>query len=444
MYGSPPLFRLLDHCAEAVLAVSQGRSLNDVLPTFEAEVRPGVQSLSFHVMRHWGAAQAARALLASKTPPPKVDSLLVSALALLWPQPAGQVPPYPDHTLVDQAVRAARERTPAAAGFINAVLRRFLRERSTWVEQAQQQPSGAWNHPDWWVQRLRQDWPQGWRAWLDSCNEHPPMTLRVNVRQISAANYLAQLQQAGLSARWAPEDGPAAIVLDKPCPVQKLPGFEAGWVSVQDVSAQRAAPLLLEGLALSASSRVLDACAAPGGKTCHLLELAEMDLLALDADGRRLQRVKESLARLKLQARTQVADARQTARWWDGQPFDAILLDAPCSASGIVRRHPDARWLRRPADVAALARTQAELLDALWPTLKPGGRLVYATCSVFKEEGDRQVQAFLQRQGLPADVLDATAPGHLLPPLVSPERSAQTALGHRADGFFYARLNKPL
>ena len=443
MYGSPPLFRLLDHCADAVLAVSQGRSLNDVLPEVATEVRPGVQALSFHVMRHWGAAQAVRVLLASKTPPPKVDSLLVSALALLWPQPAGQSPPYPDHTLVDQAVRAARERTPAAAGFINAVLRRFLRERSTWVEQAQQQASGTWNHPDWWVQRLRQDWPQGWRAWLDSCHEHPPMTLRVNQRHLSAASYLAHLQQAGLSARLSPEDGPAAVVLDKPCPVTKLPGFEAGWVSVQDGSAQRAAPLLLEGLTLTPSSRVLDACAAPGGKTCHLLELAEMDLLALDADGRRLQRVKDSLARLKLQARTQVADARQTARWWDGQAFDAILLDAPCSASGIVRRHPDARWLRRPADVAALARTQAELLDALWPTLKPGGRLVYATCSVFKEEGERQVQAFLQRQGLPASVQDAAASGHLLPP-AGPGGLAPAAPRHLADGFFYARLNKPV
>ena len=443
MYGSPPLFRLLDHCADAVLAVAQGRSLNDVLPEVAAEVRPGVQALSFHVMRHWGSAQAVRGLLASKTPPPKVDSLLVSALALLWPQPAGQTPPYPDHTLVDQAVRAARERTPAAAGFINAVLRRFLRERSTWVEQAQQQPSGAWNHPDWWVQRLRQDWPRGWRAWLDSCNEHPPMTLRVNVRHLSAASYLSHLQQAGLSARLSPEDGPAAIELDKPCPVNKLPGFEAGWVSVQDGSAQRAAPLLLEGLALTSSSRVLDACAAPGGKTCHLLELADMDLLALDADGRRLQRVKQSLARLKLQARTQVADARQTARWWDGQPFDAILLDAPCSASGIVRRHPDARWLRRPADIAALARTQAELLDALWPTLKPGGRLVYATCSVFKDEGERQVQAFVQRQGLPASALDAAGPGHLLPPSGA-EGWTPSAPRHLADGFFYARLTKPL
>ena len=212
-----------------------------------------------------------------------------------------------------------------------------------------------------------------------------------------------------------PVDGcPEALVLAQPVGVERLPGFAQGDVSVQDLAAQRAAALLL-GPGLPAGARVLDACSAPGGKTAHLLELAELDLLALDTDAGRLQRVDETLRRLGLSARTQAADARQVGAWWDGRPFDAILLDAPCSASGIVRRHPDIRWLRRESDIAALVQIQAELLDALWPLLAPGGRLVYATCSIFRAEGQAQLDAFLQRQ---PDAKSHAVPGftgHLLP-----------------------------
>ena len=445
MYASPALNRLLGECADAVAAVRAGRSLTEVLAGVSPGARPGVQALAFHVMRWMGGAEAVRGVLAPRSPPPRVESLLITAIALLWPDAD---PPYPDHTLVDQAVTAARERTPAAAAFVNAVLRRFLRERAALVATAQQDLTGAWNHPAWWVDRLRKDWPSHWQTHLTLANLHPPMTLRVNARRQNADAYLRLLQGQGQQAHLlpAPEFGGHAVQLNLPCPVNRLPGFAQGWVSVQDAAAQRAAPLLLSGGAigqpLPARARVLDACAAPGGKTAHLLEAADLDLTALDSDPQRLVRVKESLDRLGLSARLQVADARQTARWWDGKPFDAILLDAPCSASGIVRRHPDVRWLRRPQDITQMARTQDELLQALWPLLKPGGRLVYATCSVFMAEGRDRIDAFLQRPQAANALLDAASPGHL-PPLLDNTRvlpGAPAALP--GDGFYYALLHR--
>ena len=437
---SLPLSRLLDLTADAVLAVKGGKSLTDVLARCPADARPGVQALSFHAMRWLGSAGEARAVMAPKAPPPNVDSLLITALALLWPTDA---PPYTDHTLVDQAVTAARHRTPAAAGFVNAVLRRFVREREAIVTAARHAPVGAWNHPPWWIERIRHDWPAQWQALLEADNLHPPMTLRVNARRGSGAAYVQRLAAQGRGASLIDDAalGGQAVVLDQPCPVPQLPGFAEGEVSVQDAAAQRAARLLLGG-GLASGARVLDACAAPGGKTGHLLELAELDLLALDSDPQRLQRVQENLNRLQLKAELKAADARDTARWWDGRPFDAILLDAPCSASGIVRRHPDVRWLRRSDDISALARLQAEMLDALWPLLAPGGRLLYATCSVFRAEGSAQTDAFLQRQGGGAARLDPLSPGHLLP---LADNSARPSPGHgRAlqDGFYYALFHK--
>jgi len=446
VYASPALNRLISDCADAVAAVRAGRSLTEVLADVAPTARPGVQALSFHVMRWMGSADVVRARLAPKTPPPRVDSLLITAIALLWPEAE---PPYADHTLVDQAVTAARERTPAAAAFVNAVLRRFLRERATLVAAAQQDPVSAWNHPAWWVERLRRDWPAQWQDHLRVANSHPPMTLRVNARRQTVADYVRLLERQGQRA-WpltAPELGGQALQLARPCPVQRLPGFADGCVSVQDAAAQRAAPLLLSGGAggspLPPGARVLDACAAPGGKTAHLLEAADLEVTALDSDPQRLARVKETLERLGLSARLQVADARQTAKWWDGKPFDAILLDAPCSASGIVRRHPDVRWLRRPQDISTLARTQDELLTALWPLLKPGGRLVYATCSVFLAEGRQRIDAFLQRPQAAGARLDPTSPGHLPPLIDNPQAASAASLGVSGDGFYYALLHRP-
>jgi len=266
------------------------------------------------------------------------------------------------------------------------------------------------------------------------------MTLRVNRRRGDVDGYLARLAAVGLGAsRLAGND--AALVLDRPAPVGSLPGFADGDVSVQDANAQRAAPLLLAA-GLPAGARVLDACAAPGGKTAHLLELADLDVTALDADPARLERVADTLGRLDLRAQLVAADAGDPAAWWDGRPYDAILLDAPCTASGIVRRHPDVRWLRRPGDVAALAATQARLLDALWPLLRPAGRLLYCTCSVFKDEGERQIDAFLQRHSDARQSAAPASPGHLLPLADNGSDGPLHAPGAQADGFYYALIDK--
>ncbi len=471
---SPPLARLLDLTADVVAAVQAGHSLTEVLAQVGVDARPAVQALSFHVLRWLGSAQAVRAALAPKPPPPRVDALLTTALALLWPVPA---PPYADHTLVDQAVSAARARTPAAAGFVNAVLRRFLREREAVVAAVRHAPVAMWNHPLWWIDRVKRDWPAQWQGLLAAANEHPPMTLRVNIRRSTGAAYVQRLAAQGRAATLLadPAYGGQAVVLHQPCPVTQLPGFAEGDVSVQDANAQRAALLLVGGAAGTAAggaaggaagdspgiaaelaagaagsaaprlppgARVLDACAAPGGKTAHLLELADLDLLAADRDPLRLRRVQETLNRIGARAELRAADLRDTKSWWDGRPFDAILLDAPCTASGIVRRRPDVRWLRRADDIAALARIQAELLDALWPLLKPGGRLLYVTCSVFRAEGQTQIDAFLQRAGAGVARLDPASPGHLY---TLPDNGASAPDAGRdrlADGFFYALMFK--
>jgi len=434
---APPLARLLERTADAVAAVRGGRSLTAVLDTLPADLRPGVLALASDVMRQLGTAQALRQRLAARAPPPPVEALLLSALALLVPRDDG-TQPYAEHTLVDQAVQAARHVAPSSSGFVNAVLRRFVRERIELLQAVRHQGVAAYNHPLWWIERVRQDWPAQWRELLAASNAPPPMVLRVNARRTSASDYVKRLEANGRSAQAV---GPHAVWLHQPSPVTQLPGFAEGDVSVQDLSAQRAAPLLL-GAGLRAGARVLDACAAPGGKTAHLLELADLQVTALDVDAARLQRVQQGLQRLQLSALLQCADARLTGTWWDRQPFDAVLLDAPCSASGIVRRHPDVRWLRRADDLAALARTQAELLDALWPTLAPGGVLLFATCSIFRVEGQHQIDAFLQRPGAQGARLEVATPGHLLP-LPDNERNRFATAPVVGDGFFYALIRKP-
>ncbi|SEL32015.1 16S rRNA (cytosine967-C5)-methyltransferase [Roseateles sp. YR242] len=450
--SSPPLHRLLSAAADAVQAVRDGHSLTDWLARCPADVRPGAQALSFTVLRRLGAVQAVRARLAPKAPPPRVDALLVTGLALLWPGETA----YTEHTLVDQAVEAARRRSPKSAGFVNAVLRRFLREREALLDAQRDDPIATWNHPRWWQEQLQKDWPDVWTELLAANQQRPPMTLRVNPAQGSTASYQQRLTEAGISAHPAGELWTQALVLDEPKPVQALPGFSEGDASVQDASAQLAAPLLLGQMQpqdlspgeawplLAHGARVLDACSAPGGKTAHLQELAgnHLDLLALDTDAKRLERVQQNLERLHLQGQVKAADARNTAVWWDGRPFDAILLDAPCSASGIVRRHPDVRWLRRATDIPALAKIQAELLEALWPLLKPGGRLLYATCSVFKAEGQDQIDAFLQRHGDARWRQFARGAGHLLPLADNASQDPPRGGAAVTDGFFYALLQK--
>ncbi|HMA06958.1 MAG TPA: 16S rRNA (cytosine(967)-C(5))-methyltransferase RsmB [Ramlibacter sp.] len=438
---SAALWRLLQAAAETVQSVCAGHSATAALDRVEARLRPGAQALSFQALRNLGRAQALRRRLAQRPPPPTADALLCTALALCWNEPQA---PYEVFTLVDQAVEAAKRSATAKgqAGFINACLRRFLRERDALIAATDADPAARWNHPLWWIERLQQDHPGHWQAILQANNSQPPMTLRVNARRSTRAQYLATLQAAGIEACAI---GTQGVVLAQARPVHDVPGFDDGLVSVQDAAAQLAAELLVQGLPAPAGApataglRILDACAAPGGKTAHLLELADAEVTALDIDPIRCERIRQTLARLGLSAHVLAADARAPVAWWDGRPFDAVLLDAPCTASGIVRRHPDVRWLRRPGDIAQLAAVQAGLLAALWPLVKPGGRLLYCTCSVFRAEGEAQAQTFVAHN---KDALSRPAPGHLIPQTGVKADGVPDNLEGDHDGFYYALFEK--
>jgi 16S rRNA (cytosine967-C5)-methyltransferase len=439
--SSPALWRLLQAAVEIVQAVRSGHSATAALDRVDARLRSGAQALSFQALRNLGRAQALRQRLAQRAPPPPADALLCTALALCWNEAQA---PYDVFTLVDQAVEAAKRSAAAKgqAGFINACLRRFLREREALVDATDADPVERWNHPRWWIERLQQDHPGHWQAILEANNSQPPMTLRVNARRSTQSQYLAALQSAQIQACAIGKQG---VVLAQARPVHEVPGFDDGLVSVQDAAAQLAAELLLQGLPVptgapqTARLRILDACAAPGGKTAHLLELADAEVTALDVDPVRCERIHENLARLGVAARVLAADARDPAVWWDGRPFDAILLDAPCTASGIVRRHPDVRWLRRPGDIAQLAAVQAGLLAALWPLVKPGGRLLYCTCSVFRAEGEAQAQTFVAHN---KDAVSGPAPGHLMPQTGGKADGVPDNLKGDHDGFYYALFEK--
>lgn len=437
------LWQQLTGVAVAFQAIRGGQSGTAALAAVDALLRPGVQALLFQVLRQAGRAEALRRQLATRMPPPAADALLCTALALCWdPENA----PYEPFTLVNQAVESAKNHaaTRAQASFINGCLRRFLRERDELVAATDKDPVARWNHPRWWIERLRKDHPKNWESILRANNAHAPMTLRVNQQKCTVAQYLSALSAIDLEAT---ELGGAALALAQPVPVPMLPGFADGWVSVQDTAAQYAAPLLLQGLDRSHPLRVLDACAAPGGKTAHLLEMASanapIEVTALEIDATRITRIHETLDRLGLHASVLVADAARPQDWWKqqcgGALFDAILLDAPCTASGIVRRHPDVRWLRRETDIAQLAALQAQLLKALWPLVRPGGRLLYCTCSVFRAEGDGQVQTFLANN---SDAQLLPSPGHLIPGKGDMNDAVPDNLRGDHDGFFYALLQK--
>lgn len=430
-----PLWRQLSETAAVIATVRDGASGTVALDAVPSELRAGVQALAFQVWRNLGRAQALRTLLASKLPPPHADALLCVALALAWDTKNA---PYDMFTLVNQTVEAAKRgrTTHGQASFLNACLRRFLREQDALVTRTDADPVAYWNHPSWWIKRMQRDHPDHWRAILQAANNHAPMTLRVNVRKTTATNYLAMLSRAGIGARAAAND---AIVLEQPTSVSQLPGFDLGLVSVQDAAAQIAAPLLLGGSDMSDGLRILDACAAPGGKTGHLAELTNSLVMALEIDAHRTGRIRQNLTRLGLQADVVTADAARPQDWWDGQFFDAILLDAPCTASGIVRRHPDIRWLRRESDITQLAHLQKQLLQSLWALLRPGGRFVYCTCSLFLAEGSAQVQTFLTHN---TDAALLSSPGHLIPRNVANSEGVPDNPSCDYDGFFYALLQK--
>lgn len=432
---APALWQQLNATVQVLLVVRDGKSGSVAMETVEPEIRNGVQALAFQAWRQWGRAVALRSMLASKTPPPNADILLCLVLALMWDRDDA---PYDEFTLVNQAVEAAKAnpKTKAQSNFINGCLRRFLRERDAMVAATQARQEAQWNHPLWWVQRIRTEQPEHWQAILTASNRHPPLALRVNARKTTPEAYASLLHEHGIEVRCVTATG---VELAKAVQVQALPRFAEGFVSVQDGAAQMAAPLLLQGDPLSVDARVLDACAAPGGKTAHLRELTDAHILALEVDPERAARISQTLERLGLQASVRVADAGLPDTWWDGQAFDRILLDAPCTASGIVRRHPDIRWLRRESDIAQLAAEQARLLAALWPLLKVGGRMLYCTCSIFRAEGSQQVESFLAHH---KDASLLPSPGHMLPQ--APPQAGDVPDNRLSDhdGFFYALFEK--
>ena len=424
----------LRSAAHAVALVRTGTALPQALIRVRGyadttpQARGAIQDLAYRAMRNLGRSDALVRLLTTRAPEPAaLQGLLCCALALL-DRPdsadASYEAPYEPFTVVNQTVLAASA-DPAVAhakGMVNAVLRRFLREKEALLATVFKEPAARWNYPGWWIDAMRQAHPAHWQAILEAGNAPPPLTLRVNQRKTSPVEYLTRLEDQGISAR---QVGPHAVRLERAVPVAHIPGFSEGLVSVQDAAAQLAAPLL----DVQDGMRVLDACAAPGGKTGHLLELAQLDLTALDADPRRLVRIEENLQRLNLSARLKAGDATTTT-WWDGQLFDRILADVPCTASGIVRRHPDIRWLRRKADTAQLATLSAGILDNLWRMLRPDGKLLFVTCSVWPQESEAQAAAFAVRN----NAQRLSAPGQLLP-------TASTDEDH--DGLFYALFRKP-
>ncbi len=436
-----PLSREMLAAAEALGDLLAGHRLPDALDARTAALAPAsrapARDMAYHAVRRLGRLQALAARLNARRPMPRLAALQLVALAQLLD------PVRPAAIVVDQAVAAARSlsRGPggAAAGFLNATLRRFGRERDALLAATDADPVARFEHPAWWLELLQRAWPDDWRAIAESGNVQAPLVLRVNRRRTTPEAAAARLAGAGLANRPV---GPEALALERAVPVDAIPGFAAGEVSVQDAGAQLAARLL----DVADGQRVLDACAAPGGKTAHLLELADVDLLALDVDAARCRRTEDTLHRLGLPAgrgrvEVRAADAARPEGWWDGRPFDRILLDAPCSASGIVRRHPDVRWLRRRGDLATLVMQQQRLLGALWPLLAPGGKLLYVTCSVFPDEGEAVVDRFAAgRTDCVRTPLDWVWPdgrsesvAQLLP---------QSGATREHDGFFYACLTK--
>lgn len=403
--------------ARVLASVYAGKSLSEALLTLAKEspaARAAAQDIAYGVLRRYGCGEFLLSRLMS-TPLTHAESqaLLLAALYRLDTRP--------DSTpmVVDQAVAASGELAGGVfKGLVNGVLRNYLRQREALLAAASKDDVASYQHPLWWLARLRRAYRENWPEIVAAGNSQPPMTLRVNQRGITVADYAEKLEACGLSARRVGIDG---LILQKPVGVEMLPGFFDGLVSVQDAGAQRAAELLSP----VPGSRVLDACAAPGGKTAHLLEAADLDLLALDIDAGRTKRIEENLQRLGLRATVRVGDCIETAHWWDGRPFDAILADVPCSASGVVRRHPDIKHLRRESDIRRLVHTQAAILDALWPLLAPGGKLLYATCSVFADENEAQIDAFLVRQ-----------------PGVERLTEEQWLPQNDNDGFYYALLRK--
>jgi 16S rRNA (cytosine967-C5)-methyltransferase len=396
-------------------AVIAGQSLAEgQLARVDAVARPSVQDLVYGSLRRYGRGDFLLGrLLSHPLAAEEIRCLLLVALYRLETRPEAA------HTVVDQAVRAAGELAEGRfSGLVNAVLRNYLRREAELLADLAADPLASSQHPAWWLAQLQQAHPESLPAIIAAGNAPPPMALRVNLRRGSREEYQERLAADDIVATPV---GEAGLMLARPLPVERLPGFAAGLVSVQDPGAQHAAELL----DARPGSRVLDACAAPGGKTAHLLERADLELLALDLKPARCRRVSENLSRLGLAAEVRTADCLRLDSWWDGRPFDAVLADVPCTASGVVRRNPDAKWLRRAEDITSFATSQARILAALWQVVRPGGKLLYATCSVFPAENGEQVARFLERQ-----------------PQASRRHEEQLLPTAEHDGFYYCLLEK--
>jgi 16S rRNA (cytosine967-C5)-methyltransferase len=416
--------------ARCVAAVLAGRSLDEALRLHgaaDAEQAGLVRAIAYGSLREYRLLDALAAALLERPlrGEPELHALLLCGLYQLRSMRV------PAHAAVAETVAAAAILgKPWGKGLVNAVLRRYQRERAALDAALPQDPAVLLSYPDWLVRAIRSDWPEAWEAVLAAGSQPGPLALRVNARRGGREAYLATLAAAGIGARTVPV-APDAVVLDTAVPVEQIPGFADGAVSVQDVSAQLAADLLQA----APGQRVLDACAAPGGKAAHLLErCADLDLTAADHDAARLERVRQTLQRLRLSAHLRVADAAQAASWWDGQGFDRILLDAPCSGTGVIRRHPDIKWLRRAGDIPKMAAQQGRLLRALWPLLAPGGTLLYATCSILRAEGEDVVKEFLGAQADARESVIEAAWGQ------AGAVGRRIAPGGDFDGFYYARL----
>jgi 16S rRNA (cytosine967-C5)-methyltransferase len=442
--AAAPLSEVLRAAATVWVQVGRGRALDRVLrerplaPDAATQVQAAVRDVCHDALRHRALIEAVLGRLVAQAPAPEIGGLLAVALSQLIDGA------YREHVLVDQAVQAVQSdrRLRSASGFVNAVLRSFLRQRASLLPELLRDDATRLNVPRWWLQRMQRDHPQHWESALASAARQSPLVLRVNRRRCDVERYLSLLQEQAVAAS---RIGLDAVQLHRPCPVDRIPGFPEGLVSVQDAGAQLAAPWLQ----VSDGMRVLDACAAPGGKTGHLAELSDAPIDAVDVDSQRAELVSANLRRLGLidpRIRLLIADASDPPAFWDGRPYQRILLDAPCTASGIVRRHPDIPWLRRDADVAQLATNQARLLDALWPLLAPAGRLLYVVCSVFREEADQQADSFLERH---PDARLTPLPGtqhgslQLLPDGADPVEPGQISdLPTQHDGFFFALFEK--
>lgn len=424
-------------CSAQILArvINDGQSLTTALEQglsklHDSKDRAFVQALCYGVVRHFFALDFVLSRLLSKSLKPKDSDIKALLLVGLYQLQHMRVKA---HAAVSETV-AATSHKPWARALVNAVLRQYLRDEQALNEACAADEQASHNHPDWIVAKLRADWPEHYEKILHANDQPPPMALRVNRRHGSRSDYLDELAAQGIAGQ-AVDCCPTAIRLDQALAVDQLPGFDRGWVSVQDIAAQLAADLL----DLQAGQHVLDVCAAPGGKTAAILERQPQlaGLLAIDIDAQRLQRVKDNLQRLGLNAETQAADAAQIDTWANGRRFQRILLDAPCSGFGVIRRHPDIKLLRRPSDIAALQDLQANILQNVWQLLEPGGILLYATCSVLKQENEAQIAVFLE-SNRDAEELPINAHWGITRP-----HGRQIITGDRQmDGFYYAKLRK--